>query len=156
MRSLFTHLLREIFNIVVPVLLFFTLFHRDDRGGGSLQPAERRPQLGSQSLHSRLLTLRRSLHSTVAQRQSRCHQHRCVCISYCPHIASSTLVTKRECFSLAGNYTLDSILTVLLTTGMFVGGVTGFILDNTIAGVCVCSLTCPVLTAYIMTSLLLV
>ena len=63
---------------------------------------------------------------------------------------------RKECFSLAGNYTLDSILTVLLTTGMFVGGVTGFILDNTIAGVCVRTFTCPVLTAYIMTSLPLV
>ena len=33
-----------------------------------------------------------------------------------------------------GVETLDNIFTVLLSTGMFVGGVLGFFLDNTIPG----------------------
>lgn len=36
--------------------------------------------------------------------------------------------------SVAGNTVVDNIFEVLLSTNMFVGGVTGFILDNTIPG----------------------
>lgn len=37
-------------------------------------------------------------------------------------------------FLFTGNQTVDSVCTVLLSTGMFVGGLIGFILDNTIQG----------------------
>jgi nucleobase transporter 1/2 len=37
-------------------------------------------------------------------------------------------------FLHAGSEVLDQIIIVLLTTGMFVGGVTAFILDITIPG----------------------
>ena len=35
---------------------------------------------------------------------------------------------------LSGDPDLDQVLTVLLSTAMFVGGVLGFILDNTVPG----------------------
>ncbi|ELU13612.1 hypothetical protein CAPTEDRAFT_122178 [Capitella teleta] len=43
-------------------------------------------------------------------------------------------VKTQENFINSGSDILDQILLVLLTTGMFVGGVTGFILDNTVPG----------------------
>ena len=38
------------------------------------------------------------------------------------------------CLCIAGNETVDNILVVLLSTSMFMGGVIGFALDNTIPG----------------------
>lgn len=38
-------------------------------------------------------------------------------------------------FCFAGSPALDQILTVLLSTSMFVGGLAGFVLDNTIPGI---------------------
>ena len=37
-------------------------------------------------------------------------------------------------FKIAGNTTVDSVFQVLLSTPMFVGGISGFIFDNTIPG----------------------
>lgn len=34
-----------------------------------------------------------------------------------------------------GSLAVDSIIQILLSTGMFVAGMTGFILDNTISGI---------------------
>ena len=38
------------------------------------------------------------------------------------------------CLIFSGDDVVDNIFTVLLSTGMFLGGVIGFILDNTIPG----------------------
>ena len=38
--------------------------------------------------------------------------------------------------NIAGNEELDRVITVLLSTAMFVGGIIGFILDNTVPGKC--------------------
>jgi len=35
-----------------------------------------------------------------------------------------------------GSESVDQIITILLSTGMFVAGFIGFTLDNTIAGIC--------------------
>ena len=40
----------------------------------------------------------------------------------------------RGSFIISGNDIVDQILTVLLSTSMFVGGTIGFVLDNTIPG----------------------
>lgn len=37
-------------------------------------------------------------------------------------------------YLFSGNETLNQVITVLLSTGMFVGGVIGFFFDNTIPG----------------------
>jgi hypothetical protein len=37
-------------------------------------------------------------------------------------------------FALSGNVAIDQIITILLSTSMFVGGATGFFLDNTVPG----------------------
>jgi nucleobase transporter 1/2 len=37
-------------------------------------------------------------------------------------------------YVLTGSVVVDNICQVLLSTNMFVGGVTGFILDNTVPG----------------------
>ena len=43
------------------------------------------------------------------------------------------------CCTTQGNETVDQILTVLLSTSMFVGGFIGFLLDNTIPGMLLAS-----------------
>lgn len=45
-----------------------------------------------------------------------------------------TWVSKNEDSVKTGVQLLDQIIIVLLETSMFVGGVTGFILDNTVPG----------------------
>ena len=51
---------------------------------------------------------------------------------------SYTLIKKRRIYemSIVGSDIVDQIITVLLSTSMFVGGTMGFILDNTIPGWC--------------------
>lgn len=46
----------------------------------------------------------------------------------------SLCTTIQSFVSLLGIIQLDQVIQVLLTTGMFVGGLLGFILDNTIPG----------------------
>ena len=47
---------------------------------------------------------------------------------------SLVLIKQYLIYSFVGNAEFDNVLTVLLSTAMFVGGFTGFILDNIIPG----------------------
>jgi len=49
---------------------------------------------------------------------------------------------------LTGSEVVDQIFSVLLSTHMFIGGLTGFILDNTVPGI-------SHLTTYLLTYLLI-
>lgn len=49
-------------------------------------------------------------------------------------------------FIFAGNSELDQVLTVLLSTAMFVGGMLGFILDNTVPGLYLKKLFCAIMS----------
>ena len=46
-----------------------------------------------------------------------------------------TYIVKNELHVFLGSDDLDQVLRVLLGTAMFVGGVLGFILDNTVPGI---------------------
>ncbi len=51
-------------------------------------------------------------------------------------------VVVSDLFVVPGSQTVDNIFQVLLSTSMFVGGVTGFFLDNTIPGKNYCTKLC--------------
>ena len=46
-------------------------------------------------------------------------------------------ILKKTPVPIVGVEELDRVLTVLLNTAMFVGGVVGFVLDNTVKGTCI-------------------
>ena len=56
------------------------------------------------------------------------------CLLSTDYILIKNLPFLKILWSISGSEIVDQILTVLLSTSMFVGGLVGFILDNTIPG----------------------